>query len=102
MASRSRCQSRILGDRTIRGGLIDGWAIGPSGLGRPACWVASSEFMVGLLVCRRPGQGLGDDAAEGQQHPLAMGLGKCLPKSSQGEALELIRWARGGTERARW
>jgi hypothetical protein len=52
--------------------------------------------MVGLLVCRRPGQVLSDDAAEGQQRPLAIGLGKGLPESCQRETLERLRWARGG------
>ena len=45
---------------------------------------------------------LSDDAAERQQRPLAIGLGESLPESSQREALEWLRWARGGTERARW
>ena len=39
---------------------------------------------------------LSDDAAERQQCPLAIGLGESLPESSQREALEWLRWARGG------
>src|SRR5262245_20316474 len=87
MARRSRCQSRILGDRKARGWLIDGWWAGPAGAARSACWVASSEFMVGLLVCERPGQVLFDDAAECQQRPLAIGLRERGPESGQWDAL---------------
>ena len=42
--------------------------------------------MAGLLVRGRPGQVLSDDAAEGQERPLAIGLGECLPESGQRDA----------------
>src|ERR1017187_8565486 len=68
---------------------------------RSACLVASRLFMVGLLFGGRPRQLLSDDAAERQERPMALGLGKCLPESRQRDAPGWLRWARGGTERAR-
>jgi hypothetical protein len=39
--------------------------------------------MVGLLAGGRPWELLGDDAAEGQECPLTVGLGKSLPEVRQ-------------------
>src|SRR3954452_13123040 len=57
--------------------------------------------MVGLLSGGRPGRLLGDDAAEGQESPMAIGLGEDLPELGQRGAPGRLRWARGGTERDR-
>jgi hypothetical protein len=45
---------------------------------------------------------LSDDAAEGQESPMAVGLGERLPEAGQRDAPGRLRWARGGTGRAGW
>src|SRR5262249_60348360 len=102
MARRSRCRSRILGDRQARGGLIDGWGAGPAGAARSAWRVRSSELMAGLLWRARPGERLLDDAAERQEGPMAVRFGERLPEPSRRDAPGWLRWARGGTGRAEW
>jgi hypothetical protein len=57
---------------------------------------------VGLLVGGMPGQLLSNDAAERPERPMAIGLGVRLPEQGQWDAPGWLRWARGGTERARW
>src|SRR5436190_1635014 len=100
MTRRSRCRSRILADRKARGRLIDSWRASRAGAARSAGLVASRRLMVGLLVGGRPGQLLRDDAAERQERPMTVGLGKGLPKLRQRDAPGWLRGARGGADRA--
>ena len=66
-----------------------------AGLTRSAWLVGSRLFMIGLLVGGRPWELLSDDAAEGQERPMAIGLGECLPEVRQRDAPGRLRW-RGG------
>lgn len=53
--------------------------------------------MIDLLACGRSWQLLSDDAAEGQERPIAIGLGEGLPEVGQRNPLIWLQRARGGT-----
>ena len=52
--------------------------------------------MVGLLPGGRPGELLSDDAAECQERPMAIGLGRACQRLRQRDAPGRLRSARGG------
>ena len=62
----------------------------------------SSRLMVGLLVGGRPWELLSDDAAEGQERPLAVRLGEGLPEVRQMRRVGSASAGAGGTGRAGW
>jgi hypothetical protein len=57
----------------------------------------SSTFMIDLLADGRSWYLLSDNAAQDQERPIAIGLGKRFPEISQGNSLIRLQRARGGT-----
>ena len=54
--------------------------------------------MIGLLAGGRSWELLSDDAAERQERPIAIGLGKGLPEVRQRNSLVWLQRARGGLD----
>ena len=78
--------------------MVDSWWAGLAGAAWSACLVASRQLMVGLLVGGRHGQLLSDDAAEGQESTMAVGLREHLPEAGQRDMPGRLQWARGGLD----